>query len=195
MAIIYKMYQAAGMTPEKEPGMECEESERENYSAAVEDHYSSPGCHFYSCFACEKGHCTVLEDNNFGDKFCPFFKSRAQVKQGRQDALDRLLINGRADLVNKYEEILTELGVIAPEIQETEKSGPDDDLTAARAEFARFQDDLEKEKQQEEEEMEADDVFVWDADDEDDGDDRDAADDDSSASGEADEIQWPGRGW
>lgn len=36
-----------------------------------------PKCGNNKCFACEDGKCRALIDNDFGNKPCPFFKTRA----------------------------------------------------------------------------------------------------------------------
>lgn len=210
MALIENVCQAAGVTPEELIGTEIDDlgtgqdgkvnTDNTDTAAGEDDdnNSSSPGCRFDSCFACEGGHCTALTDNDFGGKMCPFFKNKAHVKRSRQDALDHLLIDGRFDLVNKYEKSLIELGVIEPE-KHVDEYAPDDDLISARAEFAQFQRDLESEADEESE----DDSFFWDdeeadAEEESDGeaDAEDADDEDSDteevsdeSDGDADEAE------
>lgn len=191
MAIIENVCQAAGVTPEELIGTEIKDLEdMENTestdAAAGEDMSSSPGCRFDSCFACENGHCTALTDNDFGGKMCPFFKNKAHVKRSRQDALDHLLIDGRFDLVNKYEKSLIELGVIEPE-KHVDEYAPDDDLISARAEFAQFQRELESEADEESE----DDSFFWDdeeADDEEESDEEADGEDANNEDSDTEEV-------
>lgn len=43
-----------------------------------------PKCGNNKCFACEGGKCRALIDNDFGDRPCPFFKTRAQIAREEQ---------------------------------------------------------------------------------------------------------------
>ena len=52
--------------------------------------YGLPRCYEDGCFACEKGHCTVLTNNNFGKRPCPFFKTMKQVKKEKDYCKERL---------------------------------------------------------------------------------------------------------
>ncbi len=46
--------------------------------------------------------CTVLENNDFGGKPCPFFKTREQADADYEAAYRRLVEQGRFDLIQKY---------------------------------------------------------------------------------------------
>ena len=41
---------------------------------------NSQVCQVVECFACHESRCTVLIDNNFGGRRCPFFKTKEQVE-------------------------------------------------------------------------------------------------------------------
>lgn len=47
-------------------------------------------CNASACFAHKDGHCIALNDNDFGDKKCPFFKTKAQVEKERKKSEERL---------------------------------------------------------------------------------------------------------
>lgn len=129
---------------QRQEAEKIEERERVQEAAgAIGDDTDSPSCLFYSCFACEKLHCTILRDNDFHGKPCSFFKTRADALKQRQEAFDRILMNGRLDLINRYEEILISLGIEDPE---DAKIPVDDDILAARQDLEDF---LEKLKQAE----------------------------------------------
>lgn len=135
--------------------------------AAGEDEINesnSPGCLFYSCFACENGHCTALNNNEFPGRPCPFFRARADAKKAQQEAFDHLLMEGRLDLINRYEQVLINLGIEDPE---DAKIPIDDDIIAARAEFAEFRQEMANTAESESDE---DGGFFWDDDDESDSD-------------------------
>ena len=42
-----------------------------------------PACAEAECAACEQGYCTVLIDNDFGTRKCPFFKTREQAAKDK----------------------------------------------------------------------------------------------------------------
>lgn len=115
-------------------------------------------CSFYSCFACTGGHCSALNNTDFHGKPCPFYKSAGQLRKGRQDAFDRLLINGRLDLINRYEDILVDLGIEDPE---DAKIPIDDDILAARAEMEEFKEQF-ADAQAAKAEASEEDEFLWD---------------------------------
>ena len=45
------------------------------------DYNKCPTCSVEECFACEEGLCIILNSNNFGERKCPFFKTREQVAE------------------------------------------------------------------------------------------------------------------
>ena len=53
-----------------------------------------PTCVAGECFACEEGQCTVLVDNNFGTRKCPFFKTKEQVAN-EEEAYEKRLADIR----------------------------------------------------------------------------------------------------
>lgn len=118
-------------------------TEYDTEKAAGEDTNSFPGCLFCSCFANDHGHCTLLEDNDFNDERCPFYKTKERAKNDWQDSLDHLLLTGRLDLINRYEQTYIEMGILKPE---TPESDLDDEILKARAEIAEFIAGLEDEK-------------------------------------------------
>lgn len=54
------------------------------------------------CFAVQKGMCRLLKDTNFRNKLCPFYASKAQAKEQRWNAHQRLKRIGAFDLIEKY---------------------------------------------------------------------------------------------
>lgn len=49
-----------------------------------------PICNMTECFGCEDGHCIVLTKKNFGERECPFFKTREQVAEEKEYCRNRL---------------------------------------------------------------------------------------------------------
>lgn len=41
----------------------------------------APACEKSTCFGFFRGRCAVLCDNNFGERICPFFKTKEQKRQ------------------------------------------------------------------------------------------------------------------
>lgn len=70
------------------------------------------------CFACKDGLCVALSDNSFGERDCPFYKTREQNRQEMKECLCRLVMKGRYDLIRKYKETLMELGVFDADTQD-----------------------------------------------------------------------------
>lgn len=63
----------------------------------------NPRCtHTPGCFACTNGSCRILKDTNFGDKACPFYKTQEQAEADNRRARERLVAEGRYDLIEKY---------------------------------------------------------------------------------------------
>lgn len=54
------------------------------------------------CFACSDGRCTILTKTDFGERECPFFKTRAQVAEERNLRRQRLTDLGLVNLLEKY---------------------------------------------------------------------------------------------
>lgn len=54
------------------------------------------------CANCVFGYCTILEDLDFGDRDCPFYKSKAQFKKDFEASIERLKSIGRMDLIELY---------------------------------------------------------------------------------------------
>ena len=61
-------------------------------------------CDRKNCGACRSdGFCSALEDNNFCEKPCPFFKTKERWNEDEEKAYQRLLKLDRFDLIAKYE--------------------------------------------------------------------------------------------
>ena len=43
-----------------------------------------PTCDMARCFAYDKGKCELLTDNDFGERECPFYKTKAQVAKEKE---------------------------------------------------------------------------------------------------------------
>lgn len=43
-----------------------------------------PICNREDCFACDGSKCTLLTENDFGDRECPFFKTNEQVAKEKE---------------------------------------------------------------------------------------------------------------
>ncbi len=50
---------------------------------------SFPKCDNQICFGCSNGECTILRNNNFGRKPCPFFKTKAQLAEEKKKRFER----------------------------------------------------------------------------------------------------------
>ena len=46
---------------------------------------NEPTCNREDCLACENGKCLALSDNNFGNRECPFYKNKDQIKNTKED--------------------------------------------------------------------------------------------------------------
>ena len=54
------------------------------------------------CANCVFGYCTLLEDVDFGDRDCPFYKTKSQFKKDFDASIERLKNIGRTDLIELY---------------------------------------------------------------------------------------------
>ena len=54
------------------------------------------------CASCVFGYCTLLEDVDFGERDCPFYKSKAQFQKDFDASIERLKAIGRMDLIQLY---------------------------------------------------------------------------------------------
>lgn len=62
-----------------------------------------PRCnHAPGCFANKDGYCRILKSSNFGDKACPFYKTQEQGDAEKARAMERLIEEGRHDLIELY---------------------------------------------------------------------------------------------
>jgi len=64
---------------------------------------SKPRCnHTPGCCACKAGYCLILKGTNFGDRPCPFYKTKAQNEEEKRQVMERLREEQRIDLIEKY---------------------------------------------------------------------------------------------
>ena len=56
---------------------------------------SNVPCNAVACFAHKDGYCICLKDNDFGNKRCPFFKTKSQYKKQVKKCEERLQNLGR----------------------------------------------------------------------------------------------------
>lgn len=54
------------------------------------------------CFACSAGRCTILSKTDFGERGCPFYKTRSQTAEERRASRQRLMDLGLENLIEKY---------------------------------------------------------------------------------------------
>lgn len=50
----------------------------------------APVCGENTCFGFFRGRCAVLCDNNFGERICPFFKTKEQKRQQELNGKERI---------------------------------------------------------------------------------------------------------
>lgn len=58
--------------------------------------------HHDDCHSCVFGYCTLLERFHFGDKECPFYKSKAQFERDFKASIELLIERDRWDLIYFY---------------------------------------------------------------------------------------------
>lgn len=86
-----------------------EEKERQEWEAM-------PACTAHpDCHAWKDGKCVALSDNYFSGRGCPFYKDRDKNRKEQRECLESLVRAGRADLIEKYEKVLLELGIFDTE--------------------------------------------------------------------------------
>ena len=66
-------------------------------------------CGFEDCHAFERGRCVALNDTDFGERRCPFYRSRADNANEAAACMDRLARIGRKDLIDKYHAVYPNL--------------------------------------------------------------------------------------
>lgn len=49
-----------------------------------------PYCTRTVCFACRTYGCTILNDSDFGDRKCPFFKTKKEFERDRELCRERI---------------------------------------------------------------------------------------------------------
>lgn len=57
-----------------------------------------PACHMAECFACEDEHCLILTRNYFGERKCPFFKTKEQTEKEREYCHNRMAENKKGEI-------------------------------------------------------------------------------------------------
>lgn len=88
-------------------------------AASADQADGMPACRKHpDCFACRDGRCEALSDNRFGRRRCPFYKTRDKNCAEQQRCLRRLVELGRDDLLEKYGEVLGDLGVLDGTVEE-----------------------------------------------------------------------------
>lgn len=59
-------------------------------------------CDAYTdCFANKGGRCIALNDTNFKERDCPFYKTEEEHRVSRRRSYERLLLLGRRDLLER----------------------------------------------------------------------------------------------
>ena len=61
-----------------------------------------PKCPRKSCAGNRSGVCLILKTNNFGDKDCPFFKTKEQVAEENRRIKTKLIFEERYDILDRY---------------------------------------------------------------------------------------------
>lgn len=56
----------------------------------------APACGKSTCFGFFRGRCAVLCDNNFGERICPFFKTKEQKRQQELNGKERIKLLRKA---------------------------------------------------------------------------------------------------
>lgn len=51
---------------------------------------NAPTCEKSKCFGFFGGHCSILCDNNFRNRSCPFFKTTEQKRQQEMESKERI---------------------------------------------------------------------------------------------------------
>lgn len=95
----------------KKPRRSRDEILREKAEKEKAEWERLPLCGRKDCHAWQGRRCTVLSDNCFGRRQCPFYKEREACRRERKACFSRLVEAGRIDLVEKYRPVLAELGV------------------------------------------------------------------------------------
>lgn len=57
---------------------------------------------YCDCFANKEGFCTCLEDTDFPQNHCPFYRESSDAKMDSAKALASLILRGRFDLIRRY---------------------------------------------------------------------------------------------
>jgi len=59
-------------------------------------------CHRSTCAGCKDGVCRILKSTHFGEKACPFFKTKEQNDKECAAVMARLIAQDRHDLIDLY---------------------------------------------------------------------------------------------
>lgn len=127
--------------------------DREGKEASEMAEKARTRCLFHTCFAWQEGCCTALNDTDFKGRSCPFFKDAEKAKKERQKAFEELLLGGRLDIINRYEEVYAELGIYCPKSEDggIDPTAEDDredvlaDILSAREDLEAYEKQLDEE--------------------------------------------------
>ena len=76
-----------------------------------------PECRFErdDCHAYKDGCCQALSDTDFGDRDCPFYRSKEENVREVSACVNILIIKGRTDLIDKYRPVYNALNLLGAE--------------------------------------------------------------------------------
>lgn len=93
---------------------------QENEQALLE---TFPVCDTHpDCHGWKDGKCTVLTNNDFGGRDCPFYKNCDVNRREQRECLDKLIRDGRSDLMEKYKKSFEEFGLFSGTDEYTEQA-------------------------------------------------------------------------
>ena len=76
-----------------------------------------PDCRFErgDCHAYKDGCCQALADTDFGDRDCPFYRSKEENVREVSACINILIRKGRTDLIDKYRPVYNALSLLGDE--------------------------------------------------------------------------------
>lgn len=76
-----------------------------------------PDCRFErgDCHAFKDGCCQALADTDFGDRDCPFYRSKEENVREVSACVNILIRKGRTDLIDKYRPVYNALNLLGDE--------------------------------------------------------------------------------
>ena len=76
-----------------------------------------PECRFErdDCHAYKDGCCQALSDTDFGDRDCPFYRSKEENVKEVSACVNILIRKGRTDLIDKYRPVYNALNLLGDE--------------------------------------------------------------------------------